>query len=245
MDELYHKDNIVIEFTNSMEPKLYPNLTTEFDLFVHLYKEEVVSPVIEHYNGLLTQKQAEKNYIMIYGQKGTGKTFMVKYILPKLLKDIDFEYIDMNYMVMLNSDLVKGIQYLSSFFLHTNETKKKKIYIIDHLDCALPNIDSNEMISASRKIKQNQVLMFFLDLIDSKNFNLLFVGRHYQNINNELAGVSRIDKHIQINAPDSKRRFKAFEHIINSSYSQRIGKFDCKDYQIDEGLTKDKVLSSI
>jgi SpoVK/Ycf46/Vps4 family AAA+-type ATPase len=157
---------------------------------------------------------------MLYGQKATGKTFFALNIMPKLLNDVNFEYIDMNKMLIQSqnfSNMSLIITYLSNLFLNYDE-RCKKIFIIDHLDCALPKIESSEMMHASKIIKQTQLLMFFLDLIDSKKYSLFFIGRHYQNIVSELAAVSRIDEFVQIVPPDFKKRKLAFELIISTSF---------------------------
>mmetsp|Transcript_586 Transcript_586/g.504 ORF Transcript_586/g.504 Transcript_586/m.504 type:complete len:103 (+) Transcript_586:150-458(+) len=77
------------------------------------------------------------------------------------------------------------------------------------------------MESASKRIRQNQLLMFFLDLIDSKKYCLLFIGRHYQSIHSDLASISRIDHFVQISPPDFKKRKQAFEEIIKESYNPK------------------------
>lgn len=125
----------------------------------------------------------------------------------------------MNRMMLVSggfSDMESTIQYLSSIFLTNQDSSLKKIYVIDHLDCALPQEDANEMTPATKRIKQNRLLMFFIDLIDSKKYCLFFIGRHYQNIHSELASVSRIDNFIQITPPDFKKRKLAFKSIIQS-----------------------------
>lgn len=238
IEEFYHSDNIIVEFESSKDHKQAPDSTLETSLFNHLYFDEVIKPVCEHYNSILNNKSIDKNYIMIYGQKATQQS--VPY---EIFYDVDFEYIDLNHMMILNSDMIKGIKYLSNFFLNTNDSSKKQIYVLDHLDWVIPKVDSSEVVMASRRIKQNQVLKFFLQLIDSKKYTLLFLGRHYQNINSELAGISRIDKFVQVNAPDSKKRMKAFEYMIDYSYKLKIGKFECKPHDIDENMTKSKYLS--
>lgn len=159
---------------------------------------------------------------MLYGQKGTGKTFFVVNILPKMFKHIDIEYIDMNKMMLISNgfnDMDSTIKYLSSLFLAHQESKLTKLYVIDHFDWALPNEDSSEMIAAAKKIKQSQLLIFFIDLIDSKKYNLIFISRHYQDTNNELTAVSRIDSFVKIDPPDLKKRTTAFEEIIKHSYN--------------------------
>jgi SpoVK/Ycf46/Vps4 family AAA+-type ATPase len=159
---------------------------------------------------------------MLYGQKGTGKTFFALNILPKLFRHIDIEYIDMNKLMLVSNgfnDMDSTIKYLSSLFLAHQESKLTKLYVIDHLDWALPYEDSSEMTPAAKKIKQSQLLLFFVDLIDSKKYNFFFISRHYQNISSELAAVSRIDTFVQIAPPDLKKRKIAFEEIIKHSYN--------------------------
>lgn len=223
MDEIYKQENMKIEFKPCKEVQKPLDVTFETNLFSKLYKEEVITPIKTHYNDLLSNLTIEKNYMLLYGQKGTGKTFFIRQILPKIFYNIEIEYIDMNRMLLVSNnfnDMDLTIKYLSSIFLHHHEysTQKPKIYVVDHIDCALPRIDSNEVSLASKKIKQNQLLSFFVNLIDSKKYNLLFVGRHYQNINTELAEVSRVDKFVQVTPPDFKKRKIAFEHIITSGY---------------------------
>lgn len=75
------------------------------------------------------------------------------------------------------------------------------------------------MVVASKKIKQQQLLAFFVDLIDSKKYNLFFLGRHYQNIHVDLASISRIDTFVQITPPDFKKRKTAFNVIIKQIYN--------------------------
>lgn len=158
---------------------------------------------------------------MLYGQKGTGKSFFVDQILPKILPHVDFEYIDLNRMMLVSngfSDMDSVIKYLSGLFLSHHTSSVPRIYIIDHLDWALPLEDPNEIIPAGKRIKQNQLLMFFVDLIDSKKYPLLFLGRHYQNIHSELASISRIDSFVQVTPPDFAKRKLVFEEIINEKF---------------------------
>ena len=209
-------DNIQVKFKSTKEVYKHPDLSFEVSLFKKMYDEDVVQQVIHHYKDLLSNKNLEKNYLFLYGQKATGKTFMILKILPQLFPSTDIEYIDMNKMLLLShnfNDMETCIKYLSCIFMEGSNSQK--LFIIDHLDCALPKVDSSEVVIATKRIKQQQMLSFFLDLIDSKKYCLLFIGRHYQNIESELASVSRVDKFVQITPPDFNKRKIAFGHIIH------------------------------
>ena len=156
--------------------------------------------------------------------KQQEKHFSFKNILPRVFPHVDIEYIDMNQLLMISnnlSDISTVIKYLNSIFLYDSNSNRKKLYVFDHIEWALPKNDSSEIIPASKRIKQQQLLLFFTNLIDSKKYWLLFAGRHYQSINNELWYVSRVDKFIQIQTPDFKLRKKAFQFVIQrmSRYS--------------------------
>ena len=225
IDEIQIQENLNIEFKSHKDIHNKQEVSFEANLFKQLYTEEIITPIKEHYSTLLSEQIVEKNYMMLYGQKGTGKTFFVLHILPKLFPDVDIEYIDMNRMLLLSNnfnDMDMAIKYLSAIFMQQSDSNIKKIYVVDHVDCALPKSDPNEIIVASKRIKQIQLLMFFLDLIDSKKYCLLFLGRHFQNCNTELAGVSRIDKFVHINPPDFKKRKTAFNHIIKMRYKPKL-----------------------
>lgn len=233
IDELQITDKLVIEFKAHKEASRINDVDLEISLISKLYPE-VIEQLQLHYQGLLDDKLVEKNYMMLYGQKGTGKTFLTQYILPSLFPSANIEYLDLNYIMLLSnnfSDVESVIKYLTNIFL-TFSDHKNILFIIDHLDCALPKEDSNEMMDATKRIKQNQLLLFFTELIDSKKYNLLFVGRHYQNIHIDLASISRIDKFTQMPPPDFNHRKKAFEVIISKVYKPKPrNEFGHIDYQ--------------
>ena len=211
------EDKIIVEFQQSKELPVCQDITFEINLFNHLYKDDVIDKIEEQYTDLIQMKNVENNYMMIYGHKGAGKTFFIKNILPRIFNNIDIEYIDMNQLLMTSNylnDMNMVIKYLGSIFLNNFESNKKKMYVFDHIEWVLPKNDSSEIIPASKKIKQHQLLVFFTNLIDSKKYWLLFAGRHYQSINSELWFVSRVDNFIQIQTPDFKIRKKAFQFII-------------------------------
>ena len=249
MDQIRIKSSIKITFKQLDNLPKTKNILLESQIFESLYTKEILkikefyqkSDFICDKNGNSGGKWDLKNdYMMLHGQKGTGKTFFILNIFPKIFRNWDIEYIDLNRMMLMSSNfsnMEATIKYLSSIFLSNYDSKLKKIYIIDHLDWALPKEDPNEMSSASQKIRQNQLLMFFTDLIDSKKYWLLFIGRHYQNIHSDLATIGRIDNFVQISPPDFKKRKIAFEEIIKSSYNPK-SVFDKNLSEIEEKLNE-------
>lgn len=137
IDQAQIGDNIHIEFKSLKDNKTSQDIQFESTLFKSLYEEEVIEPIHDHYQNLLSEKSVDRNYMMLYGQKATGKTFFVLSILPKLFPQVDIQYIDMNRMLLLSnnfSDMDAAIKYLSSVFLAYSDNQNQRLFIIDHLD---------------------------------------------------------------------------------------------------------------
>ncbi|EFC50033.1 cell division cycle protein 48 [Naegleria gruberi] len=200
--------------------------------FEKLVKKITNNPDIPIYHDVIAELiyyiLNERSHILITGEGGVGKTFLVNYTLEKLselVKQTHFEKIFISATDMFQSGLGESENALKSLLLSApridgKEMKKEiiKLVVIDDIDNMLTSDSRYESGRIDRSLISELVHFFDIQALQNRKSNMktIIIGitSNVDRIDGSLIRVNRLEKEIEMKVPSPNQRLSILRYLM-------------------------------